>query len=226
MEKDQDNILVKPESLIDENTYREYFSKLLRGDKQACYDILKKCVDKGYDIKTIYLDLFQRSLYEIGTLWEHNRISVAVEHLATSITEGLMSTLYPIIFSAEKIDKNAVISCTVNEYHQIGGRMVADIFELNGWNGYFLGANTPINDLLDYIKDRKPKIVGLSLSIYMNFTNLLRVIEIITSKYPEQSIIVGGQAFRFGGIDLLNKYKNVSYIPSIHELEKRIRHEW
>jgi hypothetical protein len=25
-----------------------------------------------------------------------------------------------------------------NEYHQIGGKMVADIFELNGWRGYFV----------------------------------------------------------------------------------------
>lgn len=211
---------------IDASIYNRYISCLLKGDKQCCHDILKECIDKGCDLKTIYLDLFQNSLYEIGSLWEHNRISVSVEHLATAITEGLMSMLYPLIFSSEKTGKNAVVSCTANEYHQIGGRMVADIFELNGWNGYFLGANTPINDLLDYIEEKKPEVLGLSLSIYMNLRNLLLVLDKVTSKYPNQLILVGGQAFRYGNADFLKTYKNVLYIDSIDELEGKIKHEW
>ncbi|MCX8028279.1 MAG: cobalamin-dependent protein [Thermodesulfovibrionales bacterium] len=211
---------------IEESTFKKYMSYLLQGDRHTCHDILKECLDKGTDIKTIYLDLFQRSLYEIGRLWEYNRISVAVEHVATSITEGLMSVLYPLIFSYEKINKSAVISCTANEFHQIGGRMVADIFEINAWNGFFLGANTPMNDLLRYIEEKKPQIVGLSLSIYLNLPNLLKILETINAHYPSQKIIVGGQAFRYGGVDALKKYQNVNYIDSIDELERRIKHEW
>ena len=94
-----------------------------------------------------YNNLFQKSLYRVGELWESNRISVAKEHLATAITEGLLNLVYPKLFEPEQYRKGRtiLISCTANEFHQIGGKMVADVCELNGWDSHFLGANTPVN---------------------------------------------------------------------------------
>lgn len=39
----------------------------------------------------MYQDLVQRSLYEVGELWERGHVSVATEHLATAITESLLT---------------------------------------------------------------------------------------------------------------------------------------
>ncbi len=210
------------QNLIDDRLYGSYLSFLLNGQRNECHKIVKKLLDAELDIKDIYIKLFQRSLYDVGSLWEHNKISVAVEHLATSITEGLMSLAYPVIFSTDKIDRSAIITCMANEYHQIGGRMVADIFELNGWNGYFLGANTPYEDLCKMIDDKQPHLVGLSLSVYYNIKNLLSILERLSSAYPTLKIIVGGQAFRQGGKESLSVYANVQYIESLYDLEEGI----
>ena len=69
------------------------------------------------------------------------------EHLATAISESLLNLTYPRLFAQPRNGKSAVVTCVSNEYHQIGGKMVADIFELNGWRGHFLGANMPEADL-------------------------------------------------------------------------------
>ena len=45
-------------------------------------------------IPDIYRDVFQDALYEIGTLWETNQISVAEEHMGTAITQYVMSNLW------------------------------------------------------------------------------------------------------------------------------------
>ena len=204
--------------MITEDIYRNYLAALLAGEHGPCHAVVLSLLERGVEIKDLYLDLFQRSLYEIGEMWERRKISVAVEHIATAITESLLPLVYPMIFSAEHFDNSVVISCATNEFHQIGGKMVADFFELHGWHGYFLGANTPERDLLQMIDEKQPQLVGLSLSVYFNLPNLVKTTENLMRRWPELQIIVGGQAFRYGA-DMLSQYANVRYIPSLGDLE-------
>ena len=90
-------------------------------------------------LKDLYVNLFQRALYQVGELWEHQRISVAVEHLATAITESLIALVQPQIFCGPRLNRSIIVACVADEYHQLGGRMVADMFELQGWAGIFWG---------------------------------------------------------------------------------------
>jgi MerR family transcriptional regulator, light-induced transcriptional regulator len=208
--------------VIDEKLYRAYFNALLAGRRAECRDSVQTLLDGKIAVKMLYSDLFQRSLYEIGDLWENNRITVANEHLATAITESLLNLVYPSVFATDRIGKKAVISCSANEFHQVGGKMVADLFELNGWDGHFLGANTPPEDLAQFIQDVQPDIVGLSLSILSNMDHLKRAIEILKSNFPDMNLIVGGQAFRWGGADIIKPFKNTHLVTSIDDLERLI----
>ncbi len=212
-------------SSIPENLYQEYFNLLLNGDRIACTRIVQDLIHKDIEIKILYVEFFQKSLYAVGELWEYNKISVAREHLVTAITEGLLNLVYPKLFEKDhaRQNKSVVISCTANEFHQIGGKMAADIFELNGWNSHFLGANTPVNHLLDYIQDVKPDLVGLSLSVYFNLPSLKAGLDALRSDFRNLDVFVGGQAFCHGGIDLLKQYTGTRYVQSLNELDAMIR---
>ena len=207
---------------IPETVYRDYLNALITGHRTTCLSIVQGLLDRHIDIYDLYVLLFQKSMYEVGEMWEMNRISVAVEHLATAITESLLSLVYPRIFAADHIGRKAVIACVANEYHQIGGKMVADIFELHGWDGYFLGANTPPDELIRLIDDKKPNLLGLSLAVYFNLDNLLRVVEMVRATFQDLPILVGGQAFRWGGADQILQYNQVAYLSSLRDLERKI----
>ena len=206
--------------MITEQLYQKYFNFLLKGKRKECTKIVQYLLNQDIDIQILYIDLFQKSLYEVGELWEYNKISVAKEHLVTAITEGLINLVYPKLFENETalINKSVVISCSANEFHQIGGKMVADVFELHGWDSHFLGANTPVNNMLEYIQDEKPDLVGLSVSVFFNMTSLKTGIEAIKSNFPNMDIFVGGQAFNWGGSEIIKNFTNTDYIPSIQEL--------
>lgn len=211
--------------MITDPLYKQYLNQLLDGKRVDCARIVQHLLDQGISIKALYTDLFQKSLYKVGELWETNRISVAKEHLATAITEGLLNLTYPILFETDphQRGKKVVISCAANEFHQIGGKMVADIFELHGWDAQFLGANTPVGQMLKHIQETQPNMVGLSLSIYFNIESLIRGIEAIRSNFASLDIFVGGQAFRSGGVNIIKRYPNTEYIPSLDALEKAIK---
>ncbi|MFP4142337.1 MAG: B12-binding domain-containing protein [Thermoplasmata archaeon] len=208
--------------MIDEKTYQEYLEKLLEGDKGGCTEIVESLLDEDIEIEDLYTHLIQRSMYEVGELWESGDISVATEHIATSITERILTQVYPEVLSSTRKGKSVIIACIANEYHQIGGRMVADIFEMAGWDSYFVGADTPIQDLLDLIEEKEPNVVGFSLAMYFNLPELLEFIEKVREEYPNMKILVGGQAFSSGGSEVLDDYEDTEYISSIKELKDDI----
>ncbi len=208
--------------MISEQQYDRYVHYLLKGDRRSCELIVTSLLEKEITVRILYTELFQRSMYRVGELWETNKVTVAVEHLATSITQQLMTLVYPQVFSVEKHGKKAVVACVASEYHELGSRMVADVFELNHWDGYFLGSNTPINDLVQYIKEVRPTVLCLSLSIYFNIPELIKTIEGVQRQNPDLPIIVGGQAFRWGGEEIMDQFPNVQLVSSLERLELMI----
>jgi len=202
--------------------YDAYLAALLTGDRAGCTTIVQELNTADIPIKDLYLNLFQRSLYRTGELWEHNKVSVSVEHLATAITERLLTLVEPRIFGGQYREHSVIVACVADEYHQLGARMVADLFELHGWRGYFLGANTPVQDLITMVDQKKPVLIVLSLSIYSNLPALIKALDAVRVKYPDLPILVGGQAFRWGGTESLKQYRNVTYIASLDQLEQEM----
>jgi methanogenic corrinoid protein MtbC1 len=199
-----------------------FFKVLLEGNRLECEKVMKEFRKSNLSIIELYEEIFKKSLYRIGEMWEYNKISVAVEHMATSITEGLMNELLPEIMSLDRKNKKVVISCVENEEHQVGGKMVADIFEKNSWDTNYLGANTPMNELIRFCELIKPDLICLSLSVFSNVKFLLEEITAIreVSNVP---IIIGGQALTNIGSELSTKLKNVFYNENLVAVENYIK---
>lgn len=209
--------------MIDHTTFDNFVDHLVNGRKKDCLVILEKLVEENCPIETIYTELFQGALYVVGDLWEKNKISVATEHMATALIETLMIQLQPKIFTTLRVGKKAVIACVAKEHHQVGAKMIADIFEMHGWDGYFIGANTPAEELNRFIAEQKPDVVGLSLSIYFNINELKGFLARLRLRFPDIPVIVGGQAFRWGGAEIVDQFSNVRLLKSISELNNYIK---
>ncbi len=59
-------------------------------------------------------------------------------------------------FEGERKNKTLLCACPGTELHEMGARMVADIFENNGWDSIYLGAAVPISAMLKSIAENKP----------------------------------------------------------------------
>lgn len=176
---------------------KNYKDALLNVQRYEASRMILKAVEEGTDIKDIYIHVFESSQHEIGRLWQNNKITVAQEHFCTAATQMIMSQLYPYIFRTDKIGRRLVAACAAGEMHEMGVRMVADIFEMEGWDTYYLGANTPNDSILQTIIELKPDIVALSASIHYNLGAVKDLIKLIRNT-PDRSnikIMVGGRPF-------------------------------
>jgi methanogenic corrinoid protein MtbC1 len=199
-----------------------YFVNLLSGNRKEASKICHHFLEDGNSIKSLYELVMKPALYKVGLKWERNEITVASEHLATAITEGILNELYSQVIPDAYSGKKVVLACVEKEEHQVGIKMVADVFELNGWESYFLGTGFPTSELVKFMKEVQPKLLAISLSVYFNFKNLRNMIQVINAQFPDLPILVGGQAFRQSSGNSLDEFKNIRYFPDLNELENYI----
>lgn len=196
-----------------------YYSALISGDRTECSQIVEAAIKRGQGLESIYTDLFTPALYDVGTAWEENRISVATEHIATALTEYLMCIVEDKLLEPAIGGKKVIVSCVANEYHQVGARMTADLLEQMGYDAHFVGANTPIEDTLDLIRTLNPWFIGLSVSVFFNIPSLFEAIDAIREEFPTLPILVGGQALRTMSEEEFGDIPHLHVVRGLHQLE-------
>jgi len=211
--------------VLTNTTHKAFLEGLISGDRRFCSRFARKYLAQNHSIQELYENILKASLYEIGKLWEYNRISVATEHLASAIVEAILNELYDEIATEKNQQKRVVLSCTENEQHQIGIKMISDVFEMHGWNTYLLGANTPIKELVDYTKMIKPDLLSISMSLYFHLPNLISSLRRLRKEFPKIFILVGGQAFQHGGLEALKEFNHLHFKPDLKTTEAYIK-EW
>jgi len=175
---------------------RDYLDALLNGDRQQASRLILAAVDAGASVKDIYLHVFQPVQHEVGRLWQVNEISVAHEHFITAATQLVMSQLYPRIFTIDKSGNTLVATCVGGELHEIGIRMVADFFEMDGWDTFYLGANTPVESIIQTMIERHADVLAISATMLLHVGMVEKLVDAVRrSDARHARILVGGYPF-------------------------------
>lgn len=177
---------------------RAYLGDLLAARRKDALERIMAAFHDGCPIPDLYLDVFQEALYEIGRLWETNRISVADEHIATTITQFIMSNLYQHLEVAETRRGRLVVVGIQGEMHQVGANMVSDVLEADGWEVLFLGANVPPEDVVAAVRKQGADLLGISATLAANLPRVVELAGRVGRELGDRApgILLGGGAFR------------------------------
>ena len=171
---------------------RGYLEALLGGDRWAAAEIVGEAVASGAILPDVYEQVFRASLHEVGRMWESNRLSVAMEHYATGATEAIMLRLSPAAASDPPRNNRFLGACVQGERHDMAIRMVCEVLRADGWDTFFLGADTPESVLARAIDEFRPAVVGLSATWLFNVDSLRGAVQRINQTHSEVKVIVGG----------------------------------
>ena len=169
---------------------------LLAGNQRDALAVVTHCMDSGRGLIEVELHVIQPALYRIGEKWQSNQVTVAHEHMATAITQSVMTIGLLRSPPPAPIYKRVLLACVEGNSHAIGLRMVADAFQLTGWDVRYLGANVPTAALVLEAAEWKPDLVGLSVS----FAHQFRVVKDVIAQLGKRvdgarpAVIIGGLA--------------------------------
>ena len=170
---------------------------LLYGDRRLAIQLVQTEALTKQNVKDIYLYVLQPVQREVGRLWQMRQFSVAMEHYCSETTQLMMSQLYPFLLAAPPHGHVLVATCVSREQHGIGMRMVADFFEMAGWESYYLGVNTPTNSVLQTVIERQADVLAISttMTFHLGLVRELIAAARNTSTIARTKILVGGGPF-------------------------------
>lgn len=95
-----------------------------------------------YPVETVCVDVLQRGLVEIGTLWYENRASVQQEHFASAL---VMRRLDALLAAAPPPTRSqtVLVGCPPGEWHSFTALLLALFLRRRGLHVIYLGANVP-----------------------------------------------------------------------------------
>jgi MerR family transcriptional regulator, light-induced transcriptional regulator len=175
-----------------------YLTALLDGQRHVASQMILEAVAGGVGVGEIYEHVFQLAQYEVGRLWVLNEVSIAQEHYCTAATQLIMSQLYPYVFASEKRGLTLVATCVAGDYHEVGVRMVTDLFEMDGWSTFYLGANTPPGVVLDTVAQQNADVLAVSVTLSAHVEAVAVLIDGARGRADckDVKILVGGGPFR------------------------------
>lgn len=181
-----------------DHAFREYFEAVVGGDRRKAFGIVEQASAAGWGLGRLYLQLFQPALREVGRLWQEDRLTVAAEHMATSITQAAMARAYAAAY--EPGDRHGPVLLAAGpqiEQHDLGLRMLCDLLDLEGWETIFLGGSMPLADLVEFVREKRPDVVALSAALPGHVEQVEQAIRAIREQADGKAplIIVGGIPF-------------------------------
>ena len=173
---------------------QQYLDALLSRDRHIATRIILDAAEAGVPIVDIYLRVLARCQLEIGRLWQLRKITVAEEHYCTAVTQLVMSQLYSYLHERPKTGRRLVAASVSGELHEMGLRVVADLFEAEGWDVIYLGANTPEESIIHTLHELKPDLLVISATMSFNLAAVERLIALVRSSEVGHlvKIMVGG----------------------------------
>ncbi|MFW5986121.1 MAG: cobalamin B12-binding domain-containing protein [Halanaerobiales bacterium] len=203
---------------------RAYLDLILQNRKKDAVEYILEQVSREITIPELYLDVFQVAQREIGRLWHENKISVAQEHYSSSVTQLIISQLYPRFLTAAGNKETVLTTAVGNELHEIGIRMVADLLEMEGYNTIHLGANTPTGSIIETIRLNNVKLLGVSVTLPIHLKELDQLVKTVRSdsKISNIKIFTGGYAFN-SNPDLWNKFTVDAYFSDAAMAAARVK---
>jgi hypothetical protein len=131
----------------------------------------------------------------IGELWERNRVSVAEEHLASAICHEVAGRVFWRALGAQPRSLQRVMMAAVQgEQHVLGLRLAGDVLEGAGYDVLYLGADVPLQALLDACRIHRPDVLGFTVSMSLHVPTMIWEIAELNKLDQPPRVMTGGRA--------------------------------
>lgn len=137
-------------------------------------------------LEDVCLNVLQAALVEIGERWLRGDVSISSEHYASHFVMRKIGTLFNL--SRPEVGRGPLLAaCVEGELHEVGLLLTCLFLSRRGYRIVYLGANLPIDDLLDATNRTKPALVLLSASTHQGAERLIAASRLLSGSAPAPS---------------------------------------
>ncbi len=168
---------------------------VLKGNKSAIVDELKKKVADGMAPGDIINTYLVPAIGEVGNLYDQKKYFLPqLIGGANAMQEG-MTYLEPMLASGEAEKGETIVFATVEgDIHDIGKNLVVLMLKNYGYDVHDLGKDVPADVIVAKAKELDAKVIGLSALMTTTMMRMKEVVDLARKENCTAKIIVGGAA--------------------------------
>jgi MerR family transcriptional regulator, light-induced transcriptional regulator len=133
-------------------------------------------------VETVLRDVVIPYLHDLGERVAQGAIGVGQEHFASHVIRGRLAGLARGWGGGR--GPLALIACPPDELHDLAPMVFGIVLARNGWRIGYLGANTPIADLIRIATDTRPDLVVLAAAVPDRLTPIVGDLRQLASAAP------------------------------------------
>ncbi|GAB2814969.1 HTH-type transcriptional repressor CarH [Actinoallomurus bryophytorum] len=135
-------------------------ARALEGFDEASAETLLDRLLTDFTPETVLRDVLLPFLREMGERWRRGEVTVAQEHFASNVLRARLAALTRGWGRGH--GPRALLACAPGEQHDIPLMMFGLVLHRNGWRVSYLGASTPMSDLIDTATAAPPRLIVVS----------------------------------------------------------------
>ena len=189
----------------------KYLSEL---KEQEALDYVKKALDEGTDAMSL-MDEAKEGMSIVGGKFADEEYFIPDLVFSGEILKGVVALLEPHLKGsgegAKKYGK-VIIATVAGDIHDIGKDLVVFMLDVNGFDVIDLGIDTPVQKIVDTVKESGAKVVGLSGFLTLAFQSMKDTIDALKEAGLRDGlkVMIGGgqiddQVKKFTGADAYGK---------------------
>ena len=174
-----------------------YMQPLLAGRRAECFGLVSAAIDRDHMAEEVIHEVVWPAMTQIERLYRDDRIDAAIANMACRINRTVADQLQVHLPRWAPNGKRIIIACADEPREEIGAEMLADLFQSDGWDVYFLGAGVPHDELLRLVGELRPNVLLIYGTQPPEVPNVRRFVELIREigVCPTMNIVASGGVF-------------------------------
>ncbi len=133
-----------------------YLQPLLAGRRAECFELIAEAVRSGASAEELLCAVVWPARAQIARLYQDDRIDTAMEHVACRINRTVADQLQAHLPQRTPSGKRVLVASADGPHEELGAQMVADLFQADGWEVYFVGGGVPDDEILSMVGQHRP----------------------------------------------------------------------
>jgi methanogenic corrinoid protein MtbC1 len=170
-----------------------YLEAALSGDRRPAVGAILAAIDGGLAVRTAF-DALIYAQQQVGEMWHASELGAGQEHFVTETTRSVMTLLTQHGESKEANGKTVVVASVPGNDHDMGARVVAAFFEMEGWRTIHLAERLPAGELALGLEAFEADLLALSMSLSTQLRATIDLVAKARGGRPGLKILVGGRS--------------------------------
>ncbi|MFW9826848.1 MAG: B12-binding domain-containing protein [Candidatus Thorarchaeota archaeon] len=179
-----------------EDLYNEISMAIVNLEEEKAIEYANKAIKENLNLIDVIENGFAAGIRKVGELWEDGEFFLPELMRGAQIMQNCLDLLIPHLQSkSEKISLGKIVIATIEgDIHSIGKTIVATMLRAYGYEVYDLGADVPVEKIIDEAVEKKADIIGVSALLTTTMMGQKKIIDTLKERKldSEFKVILGG----------------------------------